>query len=80
MADFTTQRSFTTTEPVLPVDKGLPVGTHTFELVVKDDQGNRSKAARISIEVVRLLVPVTPITPITPVTPVIPVRPIIPIA
>ena len=76
MADFTSQRSFTTTEPTITVDKGLPVGTHTFELVVSDAQGNRSKAARISIEVVRLLVP---IRPITPVTPVIPVRPIIPI-
>ncbi len=76
MADFTSQRSFTTTEPTITVDKGLPVGTHTFELVVSDAQGNRSKAARISIEVVRLLVP---IRPVTPVTPVIPVRPIIPI-
>ena len=75
MADFTSQRSFTTTEPTITVDKGLAVGTHTFELVVSDAQGNRSKAARISIEVVRLLVP---IRPITPVTPVIPVRPIIP--
>lgn len=76
MADFTLQRRFTTTEPTIAVDKGLPVGTHSFELVVSDEDGNRSKAARISIEVVRLVVP---ITPITPVTPIIPVRPIVPI-
>ena len=76
MADFTLQRRFTTTEPTITVDKGLPVGTHTFELVVSDAEGNRSKAARLSIEVVRLVVP---ITPITPVTPIIPVRPIVPI-
>ena len=77
MADFTLQRRFTTTVPTITVDKGLPVGTHTFELVVSDAQGNRSKAARLSIEVVRLVVP---ITPITPVTPIIPVRPIVPIS
>lgn len=77
MADFTRQRRFTTTEPVLSVDKGLPVGTHTFELVVSDAQGNRSKAARISIEVVRLVVPITPITPITPI---IGRQPIVPIS
>lgn len=57
MADFTLQRRFTTTEPTITVDKGLPVGTHSFELVVSDEHGNRSKAARLSIEVVRLVVP-----------------------
>lgn len=77
MADFTLQRSFTTTEPVLNVDKGLPVGTHTFELVVSDAQGNRSKAASISIEVVRLVVP---IRTVTPVTPIIERQPIVPIS
>lgn len=73
MANFTSQRSFTTTEPTITVDKGLPVGKHTFELVVSDAQGNRSKAARLSIEVVLLVVPITPITPIIPVQPIVPI-------
>jgi len=70
MADFTAQRRFTTREPVLSVDKGLPVGVHTFELVVSDASGNTSKAARISVEVVRVMVPITPVIPVRPITPI----------
>lgn len=66
MVDFTSQRQFKTREAVLPVDKGLPPGTHTFELVVSDESGNLSKASRIRVEVVRFFVPVTPTTPIRP--------------
>ncbi len=56
MADFTRQRQFRTREAVLPVDKGLAVGTHTFELVVTDDGGNQSKAAQVRVEVFRLTI------------------------
>jgi hypothetical protein len=92
MADFTRQRQFKTREAVLPVDKGLPPGIHTFELVVTDESGNRSKAAQVKVEIVRLTVPVEPVTPvrpvvidplgpiINPVTPVAPVRPVTPVA
>ena len=66
MVDFTSQRQYKTREAVLPVDKGLPPGVHTFELEVRDESGNLSKASRIRVEVVRFFVPVTPITPIRP--------------
>jgi hypothetical protein len=73
MADFTSQRQFKTRQAVLPVDKGLPPGIHTFELVVTDESGNQSKAAQVRVEIVRLTVPVTPIRPIVtePITPII---------
>ena len=77
MADFTRQRQFKTREPVLIVDKGLQPGVHTFELVVEDDSGIRSKAALVKVEVVRLIIPVTPVVPVGPVGPVIPTPPII---
>lgn len=88
MADFTRQRQFKTREAVLAVDKGLPPGIHTFELVVTDESGNQSKAARVRVEIVRLAVPVEPVTPVRPVvidplgpiiTPVAPVRPVTPV-
>jgi len=60
MADFTSQRQFKTREPVLPVDKGLPVGIHTFELAVTDAGGNRSQAAQVKVEIVRSVVPTAP--------------------
>ncbi len=63
MADFTRQRQFETREAVLPVDKGLPPGIHTFELVVADESGNQSKAAQVRVEVVRRIVPVIPGAP-----------------
>lgn len=73
MADFTRQREFTTREAVLPVDKGLQPGIHTFQLVVTDESGNQSKAAQVRVEVVRFTVPVVPVTPVvaTPTTPII---------
>lgn len=66
MADFTSQRQFRTRQAVLSVDKGLPPGVHTFELVVRDQSGNQSKAARIRVEIVRFFIPVTPIAPVRP--------------
>jgi hypothetical protein len=71
MADFTSQRRFKTREAVLPVDKGLPLGIHTFELVVTDESGNQSKAAQVKVEIVRRVVPVIPVVPITPIVPII---------
>ena len=89
MVDFTRQRQFKTREAVLAVDKGLPPGIHTFELVVTDESGNQSKAAQVKVEIVRLTVPVEPVTPVRPVVidplgpiinPVTPVRPVTPVA
>ena len=77
MADFTRQRQFNTREATLLVDKGLPLGIHTFELVVMDASGNQSKAAQVRIEIVGGRVPITPVTPVLPIGPVIPVRPVI---
>ncbi len=51
-ADFTRRRRFTTEIPRLDVAPGLPVGRHTFELVVEDDSGNRSRPARITVDIV----------------------------
>lgn len=67
MADFTRQRQFKTREATLLVDKGLPPGIHTFELVVADESGNQSKAAQVRVEIVRLTVPVVPVVPVAPV-------------
>lgn len=76
MADFTRQRQFKTREAVLPVDKGLPPGIYTFQLVVADESGNQSKVAQVRVEVVRLAVPIIPVVPVTPVV-IGPVTPII---
>jgi len=78
MVDFTRQRQFKTREAVLTVDKGLQPGVHTFELVVEDDSGNRSRGVQVKVEVVRLTIPVEPIITVTPVRPTIPITPIIP--
>jgi len=74
MVDFTRQREFKTREAALLVDKGLPPGIHTFQLVVTDESGNQSKAAQVKVEIARSPIPVTPVTPVRPV---IPARPII---
>jgi hypothetical protein len=42
MADFGAQRSFTTDQPTITVDGGLPAGRHRFQLVVVDKDGLRS--------------------------------------
>lgn len=76
MADFRRQRQFTTREAVLAVDKGLPLGLHTFQLVVTDESGNQSKVAQVKVEVVRRIVPIVPVAPVTPVV-IGPITPII---
>lgn len=67
MVDFATQRVFKTREAVLKVDPGLALGVHTFELVVQDAAGNVSQAARVKVEIVRALIPVTPVVAVTPI-------------
>lgn len=51
--------TLTTTEPKLEITPTrpapLPAGTHTFELVVEDDQGKKSPPARISVVVQKTL-------------------------
>jgi hypothetical protein len=66
MADFTRQREFKTREALLKVDPGLAPGVHTFQLVVEDERGNRSKTAQVKVEIVRTLTPVTPVRPARP--------------
>lgn len=48
-----------TTEPRLDVtpsrDAPLPAGTHTFELVVEDDQGRKSPPVRVNVVVQKTL-------------------------
>ena len=77
MADFTRQHVFRTREPVLMVDKGLQPGIHTFQLVVEDGSGNRSKAVQVKVEIVRILEPITTVTRITATEPLITAQPII---
>lgn len=60
MADFRRQRTFKTREPLLKVDAGLPAGTYVFRLEVEDQNGNRSRAARIKLSIVGTSDPVRP--------------------
>ena len=78
MVDFTVKKSARTRTPQVIVDAGQAIGTHVFQLTVIDASGNRSKPARIKIEVTRNEVIFDPrIVNITdrvvvPITPVIP--------
>lgn len=87
MVDFTRTTQVETEEPTVTVDAGLKEGSYVFQLTVIDKEGNKSKPARINVEVKRNVVvidprlvdpiirqPVTPISPITPVTPIRPIR------
>ena len=47
------ERPLVTSEPRVRVDLPLPLGTHRIELVVEDDEGNRSKPVVLRIMVVR---------------------------
>jgi len=51
-ADFTLIRGFITDTPNLEVAPDLPVGRHTFELVVEDDHGNRSRPTRLMVDII----------------------------
>lgn len=53
MADFTRQSEFKTREPRIPVDKTLPPGVYTFQLVVVDESGNVSKPVQVKVAVVK---------------------------
>lgn len=56
MADFLTTRTHVTKEPKIEVTfdsgKPLPVGTHVFQLVVKDDAGNVSLPAEVKVDII----------------------------
>ena len=74
MVDFRQRREFRTEEPVLQVDAGLPVGSYVFRLEVEDENGNRSRAAKVELNIVggrnavrpRVVNPVTGPAVITP--------------
>ncbi len=61
MADFRRQKRYTTREPLLKVDGGLPAGTYVFELQVEDESGNLSTGDRVKVTVVDGRIPVSPI-------------------
>lgn len=50
MPEFAPRQTIETKEPVVSVE-GLPVGVHTFRLVVVDDAGNTSTPADVRVEV-----------------------------
>jgi hypothetical protein len=82
VATFVPGRPITTEQPFIDVDAGLSVGTHRFQLVVVDAQGNRSVPDVQTVIISRL--PVTPpivgpIGPVIPIDPVVPIRPVSPI-
>lgn len=72
MARFEPGRPITTEQPFIDVDAGLSVGTHRFQLVVVDEQGNRSIPDIRTVTVVRPMIP-TPIEPLRPFRPIDPV-------
>ncbi|MDH5666843.1 MAG: hypothetical protein OEY86_02380 [Nitrospira sp.] len=78
MAKFVPGRPITTEQPFIDVDAGLSVGTHRFQLVVVDTQGNRSAPDIQVVTVVRRIIPppTDPIVPVVPVspTPITPIR------
>jgi len=81
MAKFVPGQPIATDQPFIDVDAGLSVGTHRFQLVVVDAEGNRSAPDIQTVTVMRIPIrppivgPVGPVTPINPVTPT-PIRPI----
>lgn len=81
MATFVPGRPITTDQPLIDVDAGLSVGTHRFQLVVVDTQGNRSAPDVQTVTITRLPItpPIGPIGPIVPIDPVPPIRPVSPV-
>lgn len=61
MPDFRRRKQFTTREPQLKVDPGLPAGTYVFELQVRDQNGNLSNRDRVKVRIVDTRIPVTPV-------------------
>jgi len=60
MADFRQQRQFKSREPQLRVDPGLPPGSYVFQLVVADQGGNQSRAAKVKVTIVEAREPIIP--------------------
>jgi len=62
-------------EPLVEIDRGLPVGTYRVQLIVEGASG-RSEPAELLLRIVRgrnpRPSPVRPIGPISPIDPVIP--------
>jgi hypothetical protein len=81
VATFVPGRPITTDQPVIDVDPGLSVGTHRFQLVVVDAQGNRSAPDIQVVTVVRAPItpPIGPVGPFVPIDPVPPIGPVGPI-
>jgi len=87
VATFVPGRPITTDQPFIDVDAGLSIGTHRFQLVVVDAQGNRSAPDIQTVTVFRLTIPtpiepigpIIPIDPVSPIDPVLPIRPVSPI-
>lgn len=82
MAAFTPGQPIMTAEPVIDVDAGLSVGTHRFQLVVVDAQGNRSLPDIQTVTITRFTITppvIGPIGPVVPIDPVVPIRPVVPI-
>ncbi len=61
MADFRRKKQFTTREPRLKVDAGLPAGTYVFQLQVEDQSGNRSNLDRVKVRIIENREPIRPI-------------------
>jgi hypothetical protein len=59
--DFRDSESVETTEAVIKVDAGLPAGSYVVKLTVIDENGNKSKPARINLKITKRFVgPVRP--------------------
>jgi len=81
MAKFVPGQPITTEQPFIDVDAGLSVGTHRFQLVVVDAEGNRSAPDIQTVTVARI--PITPpivgpVSPVAPIGPIISVTPVTP--
>jgi hypothetical protein len=74
MANFTQRRQFKTRTPQLKVDAGLPAGTYVFQLMVEDQSGNRSAAAKVRLKIVAPREPIRPGDPVPVITPLDPIR------
>ena len=88
MTAFAINKPVATSEPVVTVDAGLPVGGHRFALQVQRGDGRASTRSVVIVQVVRPLSPerITPLDrlrprePIQPTDRISPVRPTTPIA
>jgi len=61
MVDFRSTRRVETAKAAIKVDAGLPVGNYVFQLTVIDENGNKSKPARVNLKITRRFVgPIRP--------------------